>query len=106
MINLPKPAIVTMTRVLCLTPLLFVAACASDGPPGSIEEMRSNSYRATNPVPDGVTEMRETLAGQRSETNALLDSVMGAAPAGDSGYWYTPIFDALDAAVSVGKWLY
>jgi len=106
MTTLPKPAIVTMTRVLCLAPLLFAAACASDGSPGSVEEMRSDSYRATNQVPDGVTEMRDTLAGQRAETNSFLDSVMGAAPADDSGYWYAPIFDALDAAASIGSWLY
>ena len=43
-------------------------AIASDGSPGSVEEMRSDSYRATNQVPDGVTEMRDTLAGQRAES--------------------------------------
>jgi len=102
----PKPAIVTATKILFVAPLLLLVACASDNSPGSVDEMRSDSYRATNQVPDGVVEMRETLADQRSQTNELLDAVMGAAPAGSDGYWYTPLFDALDIATSVGKWLY
>ena len=68
--------------------------------------MRSDSYRQANAVPDGVQDMREDLAEMREETNERLDNVMGAAPEGDSGYWYTPLFDALDAAVNVAKWIY
>ena len=97
-----------MTRALFLAPLLLVAACASDGSPGSVDEMRSSSYRAMNQVPDGVLEMRETMAGQRAETNARLDEVMGASATegSDGSYWYSPIFDVLDVAASIGGWLY
>jgi len=101
-----KPA--TVTRALFLAPLLLVAACASDGSPGSVDEMRSSSQRATNQVPDGVVEMRETMADQRAETNTRLDNVMGASAAegSDGSFWYTPLFDVLDVAASLGGWLY
>ena len=95
-----------VTRTLFLVPLLLLAACASDNSPGSIEEMRSESRGAMNPVPEEVAEMRETLSDQRAETNSRLDNVMGAAPEGEGGYWYTPLFDVLDTATALGKWLY
>ena len=83
---------------------LLLGACASGGSPGSVDEMRSSSSRATNAVPDGVTEMRETMADQRAETNQRLDSVMGGAPAGAP--WYGPMFDVFDVAASFGGLLY
>ncbi len=74
-----------------------------------MDEMRSSSSRATNAVPEGVTEMRETMADQRAETNERLDSVMGgsATEAGTGGgAWYAPVFDTLDIAASLGGLLW
>ena len=90
-----------MRRFLCLIPLLLAGACASDSAGGydSVEQMRSESARPERPVPAEVVDMREDMASMRSDTQAVLDQVMGGAPEGGP-YWYGPIFDALDFALS------
>ncbi len=89
------------SRVLrTLSPLLLLlAACASDGY-DSVGQMRSDGIRPERPVPSGVTEMREDMSEMRQDTLARLDEFMGGAPS-DAGYWYTPIFDTIDLAMSL-----
>jgi len=89
---------------LLLAPLLLAAACASDGYE-SVDHMRGQSFRPERQVPSGVTEMREDMEDIRSDTLSRLDQVMGGAP-DDSGYWYSPVFDALDFALSWTRLLY
>ena len=94
-------------RFLLLIPLLLAGACASDSAGGydSVEQMRSESVRPERPVPAQVTEMREDMASMRADTQSVLDQVMGGAPQAGP-YWYGPIFDALDFAMSWARLLY
>ena len=94
----PRTQPLAVRRLLLLAPLLLAAACASDGY-DSVGEYRSEAIRPERPVPDGVAAMREDMAEQRGATQSVLDTLMGAAPA-EAGYWYTPIFDAIDVAMS------
>ena len=87
-----------MRRLLLLTPLLLCAACASDGY-DSVDEYRSEAIRPENQRPAELVEMREDMTEMRNDTLARLDEFMGGAPA-ESGFWYTPVFDAIDFALS------
>lgn len=83
---------------------LLVGGCASDGA-DSVESLRYESARPESTTPAEVTEMRETLAEQRSETETRLDTLMGGAASiegAGASPWYAPIFDTVDFLLSVG----
>lgn len=81
---------------LALTVASTLAACASDGAGGS-----------PGVVPEGVSEMRETMASQRSETLSRMDSARttSAASESDGGGMLGDLADAIgwtmDGAVDV-----
>jgi hypothetical protein len=91
-------------RALLLLPLRLAAACGSDNSYESVDEYRSEAVRPERQVPEGLAEMREDMQVMRDETLAVLDQVMGGSP-DDTGYWYTPVFDAIDFALSWTRWL-
>ena len=93
-----------MNRALLLLPLLLAAACASDSGGGydSVDEYRSEAVRPERQVPSEIVEMRDEMSEMRGDTLARLDEFMGGAP-DDSGYWYTPVFDAIDFALAWTK---
>lgn len=67
-----------MSRPRLLTPLLLLAvvACGSDGPQRSHVPDRPQVQRPDGLEPDGVVEMRETLAGQRADSRAAMDAAL------------------------------
>jgi hypothetical protein len=52
--------------------LAFAAGCASEGPAQPTFERPS--YEGSSVVPEGVTEMRESLADQRAETVSRMEA--------------------------------
>ena len=72
-----RPASAVRTLVVLAATLACAVSstgCASDGPSGSAMDPGS-SYDRSEMVPSGVTEMREQMASQRSETLDRMDSV-------------------------------
>jgi hypothetical protein len=91
--------------VLALGAALGVSGCASDGPTHATLPDRPTVERPDGITPDGVAEMRETMADRRSASRDLMDSTLVTSSALDTnepgpdflGYLGTLTGYALDA---------
>lgn len=105
-------ALTSHGRVTCAALLVaacLVSSCASDGPDRPTASRDAVLQSPSANVPDGVQDVRNELAAQRSSTLSQMDVRSGSSTssAADGGSpWYSGIFDALDFAVSVGGLLW
>ncbi len=91
------------TGVLTLAAL---TGCASDSPLRSEPSTRQDTVRPESTAPEGLTDIRSELAGQRATTQAAMNPntpTSAYSTADDGSPWYSPFFDALDIAAGLSR---